>query len=71
MIDESFFDEKGEVRSERLDEFIAHLHATQARGIYVNLTGPVGNALLPTDASEQTPKSGEKAPIARKQPSRS
>ncbi len=46
MIDESFFDKNGEVREERLDEFVAKLKASVAKGRrHIALTGPAGNAL--------------------------
>ena len=46
MIDESFFDEKGEVREDRLDEFVARLQASVASGKrHIALTGAAGNAL--------------------------
>ena len=49
MIDESFFDENGEVKPERPDEFVAHIRAKVAKlaksGGHILLTGPAGNAL--------------------------
>lgn len=50
MIDESFFDENGEVRPERLDEFVRSLRALVAkfasRGGHITLTAAAMNALM-------------------------
>ena len=55
MIDESFFDAKGEVRPDRVDEFVAKLRAEcLARGGPVTLTGPEGNALA-ADRAKRKP----------------
>ena len=46
MIDASYFDENGEVREDRLDEFVASLKASVARGKRcIALTGVAANAL--------------------------
>ena len=64
MIDQSFFDARGQVRPDRVDEFVTNLRAKRAKdGRHILLTGPAGNAIAAQIARERA--EAEKASYAR------
>jgi hypothetical protein len=62
MIDASFFDANGEVKPERLDEFVTHIRALVARyasrGGHITLTASAMNAVAAQIARKRAEAKG-------------